>query len=220
MIPRLLAEGRTRVKLCGFTREEDVDAAVALDVDALGVVLGPRSPRASTPARAAALAARVPPAIGAVALFVDPTEDEVRAALARVPFALLQFHGDETPAFAASFGVPWIKAARVGPGVDLLDFAARHAQAPALMLDTASAGYGGSGQPFDWSLVPPALTDRARIILSGGLSAMNVGTAIARVAPHAVDVSSGIEADGRKGVKDAAAMRAFVNAVRAADART
>lgn len=211
---------RTRIKLCGFTREADVDAAVALGIDAIGFVFYPPSPRYVTPARAAALAARVPSTIARVGLVVDQAPDAVRAIVDAVPLDLLQLHGDETPDRCAAMPLPWIKAARVAPGLDLLEFARLHAAAEILLLDTHSAGYGGSGIPFDWSLVPPHLvaSTEPRVMLGGGLHVDNVAAAIARIRPFAVDTSSGIES--AKGIKDAGRMAAFVAAVRQTDQAT
>ncbi len=211
-------DGRTRIKLCGMTREQDVDAAVALGVDAVGLVFYGPSPRDLSIEQAACLAARVPAGIDAVGLFVNASRAEVDAVLDRVPLTLLQFHGDETPAACAGYRVPFIKAARVLPGLDLLEFAASFDEAAALLLDTHTAGYGGSGKVFDWSLVPHALIGPAaarRVVLSGGLNAANVADAIAHLRPFAVDTSSGVES--AKGIKDPAAMRDFVAAVRLAD---
>ena len=208
----------TRIKLCGMTREADVDAAVALDIDAIGLVFYRPSARFVDLDTAARLAARVPPSIDVVGLFVDASAADVDAASARVPLTLLQFHGDEPPADCGRFGLPWLKAARVVPGLDLLDFASAYDGAGALLLDTHSAGYGGSGKVFDWSLVPSRLIGPGaarRVVLSGGLSAANVADAVHRLHPFAVDTSSGIES--AKGIKDAVAMRDFVAAVRATD---
>ncbi|MEO8935637.1 MAG: phosphoribosylanthranilate isomerase [Burkholderiaceae bacterium] len=218
MDPTVIVDGHTRIKLCGMTREEDVDAAVALGVDALGFVFWEPSPRFVSIERAVALVARVPPTITAVGLFVDASRAEIDAFLDRVPLTLLQFHGDELPADCAGYRVPFIKAARVTPSLDLIDFAASYPEAQALLLDTHTVGYGGSGKVFDWSLVPHALIGPAaarRVVLSGGLNAANVADAIARVRPWAVDTSSGIEK--ARGIKDPDAMRDFVAAVRSAD---
>ena len=220
---------RTRIKLCGMTRAEDVDAAVALDVDALGFVFYRPSPRCVTIEDAARLVARVPAGLATVGLFVDASRDEIDAVLDAVPLTHLQFHGDETPVARGAFRVPHLQAARVAPGLDLLDFAAAHGGADALLLDAHSAAYGGSGKVFDWSLVPPQLIGTAsasapthggalRVVLSGGLSAANVADAIRRIRPWAVDTSSGIERT--KGIKDPAAMQAFVAAVRAVDRKS
>ena len=214
----------TRIKLCGMTREEDVDEAVALEVDALGFVFYPKSPRVVTIERAARLVARVPSSITTVGLFVDASRADIEAVLGAVPLTMLQFHGDETARGCAGYRVPWLKAARMRPGLDLLDFAAAHRGSHALLLDTHTPVYGGSGEVFDWSLVPSQLIDTRsrpahgggpRVVLSGGLNAANVADAITRIRPWAVDTSSGIER--AKGIKDPAAMRTFVAAVRAID---
>ncbi len=205
---------RTRIKICGLTREADVDAAVAAGADAIGFVFYPPSPRYVTPARAAELACRVPPFVDVVGLFVNTMADDVMATCAAVPLNLLQFHGDETPEFCRSFARPWLRAARVRPGLDLVEFARAHAGARALLLDAFVDGYGGGGHVFDWMLIPPGLP--GNLVLSGGLHAGNVGDAIRRVRPVAVDVSSGVEAG--KGIKDHDKIAAFVAAVRAADA--
>jgi len=212
---------RTRIKFCGFTRAEDVDAAVALGVDALGFVFYPASPRALTPAQARALVTRVPPSIATVGLVVDASPDELARLLDTVPLTVLQFHGDETPEQVAAVDRPRIKAARVEPKLDLLEFARLHAGADLLLLDSHSAGYGGSGLSFDWSLVPASLigpASRPRIMLGGGLHAGNVVEALTRLRPFAVDTSSGIES--AKGIKDVRAMKAFVAAVRDHDRMT
>lgn len=206
---------RTRIKICGITREQDLQAALAAGADAIGFVFYPPSPRCLPLDRARALAASVPPFVTRVGLFVNAEPQEVRATLAAVPLDLLQFHGEEEPDYCAQFGRPWVKAARVRPGLDLLEFARRFAGAQALLLDAFVEGYGGAGQRFDWSLIPPSLP--LPMILSGGLDAANVGDAIAKLRPWAVDVSSGVEA--AKGVKDAEKINAFVAAVKDADTR-
>jgi phosphoribosylanthranilate isomerase len=206
---------RTRIKICGLTREADVDAAVAAGADAVGFNLWPRSPRHVTAQRAATLAARLPPFVAPVLLFVNATTPELAAGMHAVPQALLQFHGDETPEICRAAARPYIRAARMGPQFDLLDFAERFASATALLLDTHVEGYGGSGKVFDWSRIPRNVP--CPVVLSGGLNPANVTDGIARVRPYAVDVSSGVEAS--KGVKDAELMRRFCEAVRAADAQ-
>ena len=209
---------RTRIKFCGLTRAEDVDTAVALGVDALGFVFYPASPRYLTTERAAQLVARVPPFVTTVGLFVDAPREQINAILDRVALQLLQFQGDEAENTCAGFRVRHMKAARVTPQIDLLEFERLHRDASLLMLDAHSEGYGGAGKVFDWSLIPNQLIgpDAARrVVLSGGLNAQNVADAIARVRPYAVDVSSGIE--HAKGIKDPDAMRRFVAAVRSAD---
>ncbi len=206
---------RTRIKICGLTREADVDAAVASGADAIGFVLYARSPRAVTVARAAELARRLPPFVTPVLLFVNATPAEVAAAVAAVPHALLQFHGDESPADCDAAQRPYLRAARMAPGFALLDFARAFANAAGILLDAHVEGYGGGGKAFDWSLVP--LNVARPVVLSGGLNPASVIDGILQVRPWAVDVSSGVEAG--KGQKDAALMRQFCEAVREADAR-
>jgi len=204
---------RTRVKICGITREQDLQAALAAGADALGFVFYPPSPRYLTPERAAALAVQVPPFVGRVGLFVNTDAQDVRATLAAVPLDVLQFHGEEDAAYCEQFGRPYLKAARVRPGLDLVEFALRYSRAQGLLLDAFVDGYGGGGQSFDWSLVPQELP--LPMILSGGLYAANVGEAVRKLRPWAVDVSSGVEAG--KGIKDAQKISAFMAAVRDAD---
>lgn len=204
---------RTRIKICGLTRESDVDAAVAAGADALGFVFYPKSPRFVTPARAAELARRVPPFVSITALFVNAAPQDIAVVLAQVPVSLLQFHGDETETACKHWQRPYLRAARVRPGMDLLQYALGFSSAQGLLLDAFVDGYGGGGETFDWSLIPPALP--RPLVLSGGLTPENVGEAIRAVRPVAVDVSSGVEAS--KGIKDAVKMAAFVAAVRAAD---
>jgi phosphoribosylanthranilate isomerase len=206
---------RTRIKICGLTREADVDAAVQAGADAIGFVLYPKSPRAVTPARAGELARRLPPFVTPVLLFVNATDAELAAGLAAVPHALLQFHGDESPEACTAPGRAFVRAVRMAPGVDLLDFAARHPLAQALLLDAHVEGYGGGGKAFDWSLIPAGVP--SPVVLSGGLNPANVIDGVLRLRPSAVDVSSGVEAG--KGVKDAGLIRRFCEAVREADAR-
>ena len=206
---------RTRIKICGLTREADVAAAVRCGADAVGFVLYAKSPRHVAPARAAELARGLPPFVTPVLLLVNASDALLQQALAAVPQALLQFHGDESPAQCEAPGRPYLRAARMAPGVDLLKFALRFKSAQALLLDAHVEGYGGGGKAFDWSLIPPSVP--VPVVLSGGLNAANVIEGIARVRPWAVDVSSGVES--AKGIKDAEAMRRFCAAVREADAR-
>ncbi|MFC4621043.1 phosphoribosylanthranilate isomerase [Comamonas nitrativorans] len=225
---------RTRIKICGLTREQDVDAAVAAGADAIGFVLYAKSPRAVTAQRAAELARRLPPFVTPVLLFVNPTPTEVIAACALVAGATVQFHGDETPQQcwqASDAGrLPFLRAARIplgeaGHSFDLLKYADQYSQAQAILLDAHVDGYGGAGQTFNWSLLPPNVD--AHLVLSGGLTPANVTDGVRLLRPRcrslAVDVSSGVEAsapDGSalKGIKDAEKIQQFVAAVRAADA--
>ena len=206
---------RTRIKICGLTREADVDAAVAAGADAIGLVLYDKSTRHVTLARAAELARRLPPFVTPVGLFVNADDALVDAAIDAIPCLLLQFHGDESPQACARPGRPFLRAARMKAGFDLLDFATRFSHAQALLLDAHVDGYGGGGKVFDWSLVPSAVP--LPLVLSGGLHAGNVIHGIHALRPWAVDVSSGVES--AKGIKDAEAMRRFCDAVREADAR-
>lgn len=211
----MLSPTRTRIKICGLTRESDVLAAVEAGADAIGFVFYPPSPRNLSPERAAALARLIPPFVTLVGLFVEPSEELVDQVRRTVPVSLLQFHGDESNADCARYGLPWIKAARMRPGFDLIEFASLHHGASALLLDTFVHEYGGSGQTFDWGLVPPSLP--RPVILSGGLNPDNVEQAVRQVRPWAVDVSSGVES--AKGIKDAARIAAFVKGVKDADVR-
>lgn len=222
---------RTRIKICGLTREADLDAAVEAGADAVGFVLYAASPRAVTAERAAALASRLPPFVTPVLLFVNEAAPAVGEALARVKGAIAQFHGDETPAqceAGAGHGrFRYMRAARIpmgaaGAGFDLVKYASDYSHAQAILLDAHVEGYGGGGKAFDWSLLPPAVD--AHLVLSGGLTPANVGDGIrilrTRCKSLSVDVSSGVELDGpgNKGLKDAVKIRQFVAAVRAADA--
>jgi len=204
---------KTRIKICGLTREQDVDAAVAAGADALGFVFYPPSPRYVTPQRAAGLVKRVPPFVDVVGLFVNEAPETVRAACETLPINVLQFHGDEEAAYCRQFSRPYLRAARVRPGLDLVEFARSFPDARGLLLDAFVEGYGGGGHVFDWTLIPPDLP--SFLVLSGGLAADNVGEALRRVRPVAVDVSSGVEAG--KGIKDHSKIAAFVAAVRKAD---
>lgn len=204
----------TRIKICGLTREADVEAAVAAGADAIGFVFYAKSPRAVTPQRARALAALLPPFVTPVGLFVNASDGELQAGLEALPNMLVQFHGDEEPPDCDRVARPYLRAARMAPGVDLLDFAARFSKAQAILLDAHVEGYGGGGKVFDWSLVPPSVS--SRLVLSGGLNAANVADGIARVLPWAVDVSSGVEVS--KGIKSADLIHQFCRAVKRADA--
>lgn len=204
---------RTRVKICGLTRAGDVRAAAEAGADAIGLVFYPPSPRFLQLEQARELRREVPAFVSAVALFVNPSLEEVERVLERVRPDALQFHGEETPEFCARFGVPWIKACRVRPGVDLLEYLRPFSGASAWLADAYVEGYGGAGERFDWTQIPAKL-DRP-LILSGGLTRDNVRQAIRGLRPWAVDVSSGVES--AKGVKDAARIAAFIEEVRNAD---
>jgi phosphoribosylanthranilate isomerase len=203
---------RTRVKICGITRPADAAAAAQAGADAIGLVFYPPSPRYLNAERAVEIRDALPPFVQAVALFVNPDAAQVAQVLGRVRPSMLQFHGEETPEFCAQFGVPFIKAARVRPGADALEYLRPFSRAAAWLFDSYVPEYGGVGESFDWSLVPAAETS---VILSGGLSPANVAEAIRRVRPWGVDVSSGVEA--AKGLKDAAKIAAFMAEVRNAD---
>ncbi|MFO1385002.1 MAG: phosphoribosylanthranilate isomerase [Chitinivorax sp.] len=205
---------RTRIKVCGFTREDQLAQAAQLGVDAVGLVFYPPSPRNVSIEQAQVLCRAVPPFVTTVGLFVDAPEEQVREVLRQVPLTLLQFHGDETPAYCQQFGLPYIKAVRVKPGLDLLQYATDFASARGLLLDAYVAGVpGGTGERFDWTLIPANLP--LPVVLSGGLDPENVTKAINNVRPWAVDVSSGVEQG--KGNKDLAKMAAFIDGVRNAD---
>jgi phosphoribosylanthranilate isomerase len=204
---------RTRIKICGLTREADVAAACAAGADAVGFNCYPKSPRYVDPHRLHVLARQLGPFTVPVLVFVNAASDLVDAAREALPAALLQFHGDEHEAECARHGAAYIRAVRMAEGVDLLDCERLFHSATALLVDAPSAVYGGSGAAFDWSRIPRERTKR--LILAGGLHAGNVEQAIRTVRPYAVDVSSGVE--DAPGVKSAARMAGFVDAVRRAD---
>ena len=214
--------GRTRVKICGLKTSADVDSAVAAGVDAVGFVFYPPSVRAVSPNIAAQLISRLPAGVDAVGLVVNATDEQFAAIRAAASITLWQFHGDETPERCAQLaaGEPWMKAARVGAGFAFDEFSLQYGLANAFLLDALVEGYGGGGVPFDWQGIPQTwVSENApRVVLSGGLNVHNVGEAIARLHPCAVDVSSGVEIS--RGVKDPALMAQFIQAVRAADAKT
>lgn len=205
-----------RSKICGITRVEDALAAAEAGADAIGLVFYARSPRAVDVRQAREIIQALPPFVTTVGLFVNASRCELNEILEAVPLDLLQFHGDEAPVDCEGYHRPWIKALRVRPGDDLQAACQRYDKASGILLDTYVAGVpGGTGEAFDWSLVPERLPKP--IILAGGLSPDNVGQAIARVRPYAVDVSGGVEQ--AKGIKDPARIEAFVHAVRQAQAR-
>lgn len=200
----------TRVKMCGITRPQDGIVAAEAGADAIGLVFHAASPRNVELAQAALVVRALPPFVSTVALFVDPQAEQVYTVLQQVRPDVLQFHGEESPVFCRSFGVPYLKAVRVRPDTDLLQFAALYADAQGLLLDAWSpAAHGGTGERFDWNLIPANLPKP--LILAGGLTSENVRQAIQTVRPWAVDVSSGIEQS--KGIKDAARIAAFMKEV-------
>jgi len=215
---------RTRTKICGLTRAEDAAAAVDAGVDAIGLVFYPPSPRAVTAEQAQAIVAPIPAFVSVTALFVNPTAEQVQSLLDAVRIDLLQFHGDEDEAFCAQFNRPYIKAIRVRQASDVVASCVRFPSALAVLLDSYKPGIpGGTGETFDWSLVPQS-DDLKPIILAGGLNADNVADAIKQVKPFAVDVSGGVEAvlDGveQKGIKDHGKMNQFLDEVYRVDANT
>ena len=204
----------TAVKICGITRAEDAEAAAAAGAHAIGMIFYAGSGRAVSTAVARRIVDALPPFVTPVALFVNPTAAEVRRVTEEVGARLLQFHGEEPPEFCAQFGLPHIKAAKVNPEVDLLQYARLHGKAKGLLLDAFVAGsQGGTGTTFDWALIPARLS--LPLILAGGLNPDNIGDAIRKVRPWAVDVSSGVES--AIGKKDAAKIAAFMRGVRNAD---
>ena len=206
----------TRVKICGITRPEDARAAADCGADAIGLVFFEGSPRHVDVQLAAEICLALPPFLSTVALFVDAPAAEVRRVLDTVSIDLLQFHGDETPDYCAQFGTPYMKAVRVRPQLDLLQYAAAYAAAKVLLLDAYVEGVpGGTGRTFDWDLIPANLP--LPVVLSGGLTPSTVGEAVRRVRPWAVDVSSGVEV--APGIKDIQKIAEFIKGVRDADAR-
>ena len=201
---------RTRVKFCGITRAEDARIAIDLGVDAIGLVFVPQSKRFVDLAQAREVLAAVSPLVSVIGLFMDAEVAQVAAVLDALPLDALQFHGRESPDYCRQFRRPYIKALAMGDGVDVVLAASGYAQARGVLLDAHRSGeQGGSGLSFDWSLIPPALSDR--IILAGGLTPENVAAAITQVRPYAVDVSSGIES--APGIKCPGRMRHFMNEV-------
>lgn len=204
---------QTRIKICGITTVADGIAAAEAGADAVGFVFYPKSPRYIEPVGAAEIVAALPPFVTTVGLFVNAAPEFVNETLAVAPLNLLQFHGDESETYCRQFDRPYIRAARVRPELDLIQYAASFSSAQAILLDAYVEGYGGGGHAFDWNLIP---TELARpIVLSGGLTVDNVTEAVRRVRPAAVDVSSGVEIS--KGVKDHAKIAAFIAGVRNAD---
>ena len=202
-----------RSKICGITRIEDALAAVEAGADAIGFVFYPKSPRAVSVQQARAIIAALPPFISTVGLFVNASPCELNETLDAVPLDLLQFHGDETPEQCEGYHRPFIKALRVQAGDDIAASCRLYSRASGILLDTFVSGVpGGTGETFDWALIPSGL--EKPIILAGGLTSANVAQAIAQVRPYAVDVSGGVEQS--KGLKDHAKIRAFMSAVHGA----
>lgn len=200
---------RTRVKICGITTIEDAQAAAQAGADAIGLVFYAKSPRAVTVAQAAKIVASLPAFVTTVALFVDPSADEVNQLLEQVPIDLLQFHGDESAQFCSSFQRPYIKALRMQPGIDITQQANMHTTAQGILLDAWVPGVpGGTGRTFDWDKIPSL---SQALILAGGLTPDNVRQAITHVSPWAVDVSGGVEQN--KGQKAHSKIRDFMQAV-------
>jgi phosphoribosylanthranilate isomerase len=202
---------RTRIKICGITSAADARLAASSGADAIGLVFYPPSPRNVSLARAREIIEATPPFVTIVGLFVNPAQEQVESVLHHCSLGLLQFHGDEAPEFCRRFRLPYLKAARVRADADLVQYLSPYNDAQGWLLDAYHERlYGGTGEPFDWKLIPP---DLARpVILSGGLTPDNVGAAVRQVRPWAVDVSSGVEA--AKSVKDAAKIAAFIAGVR------
>ncbi|PPC87996.1 MAG: phosphoribosylanthranilate isomerase [Methylotenera sp.] len=203
---------RTRVKICGITRIDDALEAVRCGADAIGLVFYSASPRHVTVQQAQQIVATLPPFVSVVALFVNAAQSEIEAVISTVRVDIVQFHGDETAAECERIKLPYFKAIRVKPDTNLLQYEVEFSSAKALLLDTYSdSAYGGTGHVFDWDLIPKNMTKL--VILAGGLTAENVGLAIEKVKPYAVDISGGVELS--KGVKDAKKMADFMQSVRA-----
>ncbi len=201
-----------RVKICGITRLEDAQAAIAAGADALGFVFYSPSPRYISPEQAALIIRQLPPFVTTVGLVVNPSTEEVRELLRLLPLGLLQFHGEESEAFCGSFGHPWIKAIAVKPGQDVLAEIAAYPGAAGILLDAWHPDLkGGTGQTFDWKSFPEKV--EKPLILAGGLTPDNVARAIQETRPYAVDVSGGVEVS--KGIKSASLIDAFIAAVNA-----
>lgn len=201
---------RTRIKICGITRPEDAAAAAAAGADAIGLVFYPPSVRFVALELAATIARAAPPFVTTVGLFVNADVEAIERTLASVPLQLLQFHGDETEGDCVRYGLPYIKAARVRAGLDLVEYARSFPSACGLLADAYVEGYGGAGETFDWSLIPARLP--LPLIVSGGLHAGNAKAAVRALRPWAVDVSSGVES--AKGIKDARRIAEFIAGVR------
>jgi phosphoribosylanthranilate isomerase len=216
------APKQTRIKICGLRTPSDIAAVVEAKVDAVGFVFYPPSPRAISPEDAGVLITQLPKGMDAVGLVVNPTPNQMEQIRANAAITLWQFHGDETPEQCRRLagGLPWMKAARIGQTFNFPEFSLQYRDAAGFLLDTLADGYGGSGNTFNWTLIPStwANANAHRVVLSGGLNSHNVGEAIARLYPCAVDISSGVEIS--KGVKDPGLIKQFVEAVRVADSKS
>ena len=203
-----------RIKICGLRDVETALVAANCGADAIGLVFYSPSPRAVAVDTARYIVECLPPFVSSVGLFVDADPQSVFRILAEVPLDILQFHGDESPEYCRQFGRPYLKAVRVKPALNLLEYAAQYMDARGILVDAyVPDTHGGTGKTFDWSLLPEHLP--LPLILSGGLYPENVAEAIRRVRPWAVDVSSGVEVT--KGIKDVAKIAAFTEAVRLCD---
>ena len=201
----------TKVKICGITNLEDAMDATFIGADALGFVFVKDTPRYIALKKASDIIARLPPFLSKVGLFVNPTTDEVEEALSKCNFNLIQFHGDEKASFCQQFNVPYIKAVSVKSGVNLIEYAKSYQSASAILLDTYSEELrGGSGNTFDWNLIPQSISKP--IIIAGGLNKDNVKHLLSKITPYAIDVSSGVEI--KKGKKDYQMMEKFILGVR------
>ena len=200
---------RTRIKICGIKHRDDALKAVECGADAIGLIFVEKSPRYVSFTDARVVTEALPPFVSMVGLFMDASEEVVREALKVVPLTLLQFHGDETPEFCNQFEMPYIKVLRMRENVNVVAFAQEYPNASAILLDTYSKAGGGSGQTFDWSLIPKDMS--MPVILAGGLNPENVASAVETVKPYAVDVSSGVESE--PAVKDHKKIEQFINEV-------
>lgn len=199
----------TRIKICGIKHRDDALKAVECGADAIGLIFVEKSPRYASLTDARIIAESMPPFVTVVGLFMDASEAEVREALKVVPINLLQFHGDETPVFCDQFNMPYIKVLRMRENANIVAFAQEYPNAAGILLDTYHEAGGGTGQTFDWSLIPDDVP--LPLILAGGLTAENVAAAVETVKPYAVDVSSGVESE--PAVKDHKKIEQFIKEV-------
>lgn len=198
-----------RIKICGIKHQDDALKAVECGADAIGLIFVEKSPRYVSLTEARLIAESIPPFVTVVGLFMDASADVVFEALKVAPLNLLQFHGDESPEFCEQFEMPYIKVLRMRENVNVVAFAQDYPNAAGILLDTYSKAGGGSGQTFDWSLVPEDVP--LPLILAGGLNPDNVVSAIETVKPYAVDVSSGVESE--PAIKDHKKIEQFIKEV-------